>query len=143
MEPKRMRLRSRLAVVAAGALVASAVLAGSASAGLVVNPKVVGAGKVEDPGHYICSQVTTSNAAEKVCASGNGYVPPCDTFCLLTYQMRLTATPAPGWRFVGWAGSPSSCTSASLCSMSVFPFIGAPDTVYAPVATFHEVVEAA
>src|SRR4051794_41516010 len=101
MEPKRMRLRSSF-VTLIGVLAASAVLAGPAfGAALNVSPKIVGAGKITDTGApYSCSASPPANGTQTICPGGTGYS-PCTTICILQYVFNLTATPEPGWRFVG------------------------------------------
>ena len=107
-----MRLRSCLVIVL-GVLAGSALFAGSASAAsLIVTPSVVGAGKVADGTHYSCAASPPSNSTVTSCATSNGYVPDCPSFCILQIVLNLSATPEPGWRFVGWTGTvPSGCTS--------------------------------
>jgi hypothetical protein len=137
-----MRLRSTF-VTLLGVLVASAVLAGPAfGAALNVSPKIFGAGKVTDAGApYSCTASPPSNATQTICATGTGYN-PCTSICILQFVFNLTATPEPGWRFVGWTGGVPGCTTEPTCRMSVIPFLGTPDVTYTPIATFHEIVDA-
>jgi hypothetical protein len=55
--------------------------------------------------------------------------------------LNLTATPEPGWRFVGWSGPVPGCTTNPVCRMSG-SFRFDVDVTYAPIATFHEIVDA-
>jgi hypothetical protein len=135
-----MRLRSRLVIVF-GVLAGSALLAGSASAAsLTVTPSLFGAGKVADAGHYTCSGSPPLNSTSTSCTASNGYVPYCPSLCLYSNVLNLTATPEPGWRFVGWSGTTPGCTTDPVCNMR-WSGLG-PDLTYAPVATFHEIVDA-
>src|SRR3954466_1647687 len=135
-----MRLRSCLVTVSC-VLVGSALFAGSASAaGLTVTPTILGAGKVEDAGHYTCSASPPSNSTATGCAVSNGYAPDCPFRCILTNVLNLTPTAEPGWRFVGWSGvTPPGCVKSTVCNMS-WSVLGT-DVVYTPVATFHEIVD--
>jgi hypothetical protein len=139
-----MRLRPTFLTLL-GVLAASAMLAGPAvAAPLTVSPKIVGAGKIADTAMpYSCTASPPSNTTQLICPSSNGYNPCSGLICLLQSVLNLTATPEPGWRFVGWTGTvPNGCGTEPLCRMSVVPFIGTPDVVYTPVATFHEIVDA-
>ena len=144
-----MRLRSRLVSVVA-VLVASAAFAGPAfAADLFVTPTIVGAGKITEPKLADCSSSPPSNSTALVCGLLTGYQPDCPgLFCLLSSQVDLTATPEPGWRFVGWSGTGCSTPTAQRCLISLFqrivlpPAPPAPDVSFAPVATFHEIVDA-
>jgi uncharacterized repeat protein (TIGR02543 family) len=138
-----MRLRPTF-ISLLGVLVASAVFAGPALAGsMTVTPSLLGAGKIEDPGNYLCSGSPPSNGTATACASSNGYVPPCSGLCILRNVLNLKATPEPGWRFVGWTGSAAGCSTDPQCNFSIIPFPTQPDVSFAPVAVFHEIVDAA
>ncbi|WP_028065844.1 MopE-related protein [Solirubrobacter soli] len=137
-----MRLRSTF-VTMLGVLVASAVFAGPALAGsMTISPSLQGAGKIEDPGNYVCSGSPPANGTTTVCGSSNGYVPPCTGLCLLRTVLNLKATPEPGWRFVGWAGNAGGCGTDPQCNFSNIPFPTLPDVTYTPIAVFHEIVDA-
>jgi hypothetical protein len=118
---------------------------------LTVSPIVVGAGTVADAGGYSCSSAPLSNTATKACTATNGFARSvCTTgpihLCLPGSDLNLTPTPATGWRFVGWSAASGTtalpaCTTAN-CDMSVFN-LSINDIAYTPVATFHEIVDAA
>jgi len=143
-----MRLRSRL-VFALAVLVASAAFAGPAFAGdLFVTPTIVGAGTITEPKLADCSASPPSNGTVHACGTLTGYAPDCGVlFCIQALQVDLTATPEPGWRFAGWSGTGCSSPTAPRCFILVsqrivFPPAPTPDVSFAPVATFHEIVDA-
>src|SRR5690349_12051601 len=142
MEPHRMRLRPMFLTLL-GVFAVSAAFAGPALAGtMTITPSLQGAGKVEDPGNYLCAGSPPANGTVTLCSSSNGYVPPCSGLCLLRTVLNLKATPEPGWRFVGWAGNAGSCSTDPQCNFSIIPLPSLPDVSYTPVAVFHEIVDA-
>jgi len=128
-----MRLRTRLVSVVA-VLVASAAFAGPAfAADLFVTPTIVGAGKITEPKLADCSSSPPSNSTALVCGSLTGYQPDCPVLlCILSSQVDLTATPEPGWRFVGWSGTGCSTPTAQRCLISLFQRIVLPPAPPAP-----------
>jgi hypothetical protein len=137
-----MRLRSCLAIVL-GLMAGSALFAGSAAAAsLNVTPTIYGAGSLQDAGHYgPCTASPPLNGTATGCPLSNGYIPSCPTRCLLSYRLNLTATPEAGWRFAGWSGV-SGCGTNPVCFMGWNVLIGG-EVYFYPVATFHEIVDAA
>src|SRR5690348_4304242 len=119
----------RIAGILVGALIALGFVSTPAFAGtLTVVPQINGRGSIADanalPAAYTCANSTTSDSGNVTCATSNGWVPACSGICVLQgARLNLTATPAGGWRFVGWTGTPSGCTTDVLCSMSVSPII--------------------
>jgi hypothetical protein len=144
-----MRLRPTFLTLL-GVLATSAMLAGPAFANsLIVKPKIVGAGKLAEPSIGQCTASPPGNAATLSCGTMNGYAQDCGPIlCLLILQVDLTATPEPGWRFVGWSGTGCGTGTNQRCLMSMLPSFSFPpapppaDVVYEPVATFHEIVDA-
>jgi hypothetical protein len=149
----RIAGRRRTAVTAVvGAIVACSLLAGPAQATtLSVTPTIQGAGGVADAAaSYSCTSPaihdTDLNAVP--CGTSAGYdvvVRLCPIVLrgcvpVVNTELRLTATPASGWEFAGWAGS--GCTgTAPTCLLAVSKLATDPASqAFAPRALFREIV---
>src|SRR4051794_8820891 len=137
----------RIVAIAIGVVLSLGLLAGTADASVRATPSIQGSGTVADTASsFSCTKANASNSSVTACSNPDlGHLVskgPCTIIirtCLQFMAADLTASPAAGWKFVGWQNA-GTCATDAFCRLTGSA-IADDDSVYTPTAVFRQIVE--